>query len=257
MNSYKPVLPRYIYRKAPLLEAVFEAKFSYESFDSAIPGQFYEKIRSQYPEKNDLKLVTIAVGTTPTQNENLPILPQLPLMQAWNKDKNRCLQIGPGIITANDKKYQSWEEFTPAIDLLLHSYFDCAKPLISKKIGVRSINRFLIPSENVILSEFFSIGFVLPNFLIKSSAFDITLIQNSRHGDYELSARIRFATDLPKEDEKGIALILDIESYVPNDIPTEPKLLLELASVCHLYLKDIFESILKDKMRQLLEGVRQ
>lgn len=257
VNPYKPVFPRYKYTKAPLLEAIFEAKFSHASFDSAIPGQFYEKIRSDYPEKNDLKLITIAIGTIPTQSENIYSPPQLPSMQAWNKDKSSCLQIGPGIITANDKKYRSWEEFTPAINLLLQSYFECAKPLISKKVGVRCINRFLIPGDNVIISDFFCIGFALPNFLIESSAFDITLVQNFIHENYEINAKIRFATDTPKNEEKGIAFILDIESFVANDIPTEPKLLLEIASVCHLYLKDIFESILQNKMRELLEGVRQ
>ncbi len=210
-----------------------------------------------YPDKNDLKRVTIVVGSIPAQGEDSHLLPQVPLMQAWNKNKTQCLQIGPGIITANDRNYQTWDEFSQAIQLLLNSYFECTKPILSKKIAVRCINRFLIPTDNVVISDFFSIGFALPNFLIQSSAFDITLIQNAKYENYELNAKIRFATDNPQKDEKGIAFILDIESYIANDISTEPRHILEIGSLCHMYLKDIFESILQDKMRKLLEGIKQ
>ena len=140
MGTYQ----RYHYKNAPLQEAIFEAKFSLESFDSTLPGQFFDKIRKKFPRKNDLNVITFAVGTTSSQVKDQPLI-QAPLMQAWNEERTSCLQIRPGIVAANDTKYLCWQKFTQSIDLLLSSYFDCAKPLETKKVGFRCINRFLIP----------------------------------------------------------------------------------------------------------------
>lgn len=254
MSSYKSTLPRYQYKKAPLQEAIFEAKFSYENFDSALPGQFYEKVKTSFPDKNDLNVITIVVGTTSSQTDVQPTYPQIPLMQAWNAERSGCLQIGPGIITANEKKYQSWEKFTQSIKLLLNSYFDCIRPVIAKKIGIRCINRFLIPTDNVKLSDYFNIGLALPELLSGSSSFDITLTKESSYDTYDLITKIRFTTDPLKLGEAGVAFILDIDSFIVNNIPTDSKGILSIATLCHHHMKDLFESILNDKTRSLLEG---
>ncbi len=245
MGTYQ----RYHYKNAPLQEAIFEAKFSLESFDSTLPGQFFDKIRKKFPRKNDLNVITFAVGTTSSQVKDQPLI-QAPLMQAWNEERTSCLQIGPGIVAANDTKYLCWQKFTQSIDLLLSSYFDCAKPLETKKVGFRCINRFLIPSESVAITDYFRLGLALPDSLFGSSGFDITLLKEFN----DIFAKIRFASDSLKPNENGVAFILDIDSFITKNIITDPKDILEKTLACHDLLKEIFESILQEKMRVLLDG---
>lgn len=252
MDSGRLMFQRYKYEKAPVQEAIFEAKFSCEDFDTALPGQFYEKVRSEFPEKNDLKAVMVTIGTASPLEDNQPSSLQTPLLQAWNAERSSCLQIGPGIIAANSLKYQEWESFTPAIKLLLNSYFEYAKPEISKRIGIRYINRFVIPENNVNLSEYFSIGISLPNTLVDSSAFDITLLKSTQFNNYEITTKLRFASDFLKLGENGVVFLLDIDSFVVKNIPTDPKCILQIADFCHDYLENVFESILHDKTRNLL-----
>jgi uncharacterized protein (TIGR04255 family) len=246
---------RYRYKKAPLQEAIFEAKFSNEKLDVTLPGQFFEKVRNKFPQKNNLEIITITIGTKPAQIKESPPV-QAPVMQAWNEERTRCLQIGPGIVTANDKKYLDWEDFTQSIELLLKSYFECTQPIETKKVGFRCINRFVIPEINVIVSDYFRIGLALPNSLQGSKGFDVTFLKDTDYNGHEVSAKIRFTSESLKSDEYGVAFILDIECFTLSNVSTNKQNILEQASCCHFYLKEIFESLLQDKVRILMEGVK-
>lgn len=247
--------PRYKYQNPPLQEAIFEAKFSYENFDSTLPGQFYEKVRSQFPEKNDLKVITVTLGTAhpSIQQRN----PQGPVIQAWNPERTSCLQFGPGIIAANLLKYKGWELFIPSISLILKSYFDCAYPKAAKRIGLRYINRILIPENNVKISDYFQMDISFPDTLLNPHAFDITLIKETVFNQLEITTKVRFASDSLKPGEKGVAFLLDIDSFVTNNIPLEPKGILQITDSCHGCLEEVFESALQDKTRNIFGGVKK
>lgn len=247
---------RYQYKNAPLQEVIIEAKFSNENYDVALPGRFFEKIRTKFPQKNDLKAITFLIGTSPPPNTEPPLM-QAPIMQAWDDTRTSCLQIGPGIIAANETKYLDWETFTDSIKVLLKGYFDCVQPLKTQKIGFRCINRFVIPEENVIISDYFRIGLALPNELQGSEGFGINLLKKILDENLEISIIVRFASDSLKDNESGFAFILDIDSFVTKDVGTNSKIILETASHCHDSLKYVFESILQDKMRVLLGGIRK
>lgn len=247
--------PRYKYARAPIQEAIFEAKFSIENFDSTMPGQFYDKVRHEFPEKNDVKVVTITLGTgMPGDQQSTP---QVPTMQSWNNERTGCLQIGPGIIAANILKYQNWENFTPIINLLLKSYFECARPKNAKRIGMRYINRFVIPEDNVKITDYFRIDFSLPETLADSNAFDLTIMKNSICNHVDIVTKLRFASDSLKPNEKGVAFLLDIDSFVTNNIPLDSEGILQKVHLCHEILEEMFESILQDNVRVLLGGVQK
>lgn len=250
-NTYQ----RYKYKKPPLQEAIFEAKFSNEKLDITLPGQFFEKVRNEFPQKNNLDVITFTIGTKPAQMKDLPPV-QAPVMQAWNEERTRCLQIGPGIVTANDKKYLDWENFTKSIELLLNSYFECAQPLKTKKVGFRCINRFLIPENNIIISDYFRIGLALPNSLQASKGFEVNFLKIINYKEYEVNAKIKFASESLKPHENGVAFILDIECFTLNDTTTNKHNILEKAATCHYCLKEIFESLLQDKIRTIMEGFK-
>lgn len=253
MSTNTQTYQRFLYKKAPLQEAIFEARFSLENFDVTLPGQIYEKIRKKFPKKNDLNIITVAVGTTPSHIKDPPLI-QAPIMQAWNEERTSCLQIGPGIVAANDNKYLDWKGFSESIELLLKSYFDYAKPCETRKVGFRCINRFLIPTNDVTITDYFRFGLALPDTLFGSNGFEVTLLKEFMHDGCDITARIKFASDSLKPNENGVAFLLDIESFTTQNINTNPSDILSKASSCHDLLKIIFESILQDKIRTLLDG---
>jgi uncharacterized protein (TIGR04255 family) len=230
--------------------------FSTENYDVALPGRFFEKIQTKFPLKNDIRLFPFPPGANSIPNNDLSLL-QAPRMQAWNESRTSCLQIGPGIIAANETKYLDWETFTESIKMLLKGYFDCVQPLETQKIGFRCINRFVIPEEKVMISDYFRIGLALPNELQGVEGFGVNLFKKILNNNVEISVVIRFASDVLKIDERGMAFILDIDSYILKDLGTDARVILDAATQCHNSLKFVFESILQDKMRILLGGVRR
>src|SRR5690242_1367285 len=116
--SFRRTFKEYHYATPSVQEAIFEVRFSPENWDSAIPGQIYERVKGDYPEKRDLKVLTILLGATGSEVSPQIPPPQAPSMQLWNREKTQLLQVGPAIITANSVKYSKWEDFLPAISLI-------------------------------------------------------------------------------------------------------------------------------------------
>lgn len=238
---------RYIYEKASLQEAIFEASFTIDVVDDVtLPGLFFEKIAHDFPKKNNVNIV----GVHPLNKGELK---NIPVMQAWNETHTKCLQFGPEIVAANDTAYTDWESFVPMINLLLKSYFECVNPLIAKKVGFRCINRFVIPHTNVIIPDYFRINLALPSTLQESAGFNINLLKQGFFNETKINAQVRFASDLLRPNESGFAFILDIDAFTLHELTNDPKDLLKKAMDCHEFLKRIFEDFLQDKTRSLLK----
>ena len=157
------------YKKPPIQEAIFEVKFASDNFDSAVPGQIFEKIKKNYPVKKDVQLITISVGPKSSQ-------PQGPMMQAWKEDSSEVVQIGQGFISVNKLKYQDWHSFIPAIKQTMDAYIVNAQPNLIDRLGVRYINRFVIPQQNILLSDYFKLAIQIPETLQNLQGFDLTFI---------------------------------------------------------------------------------
>lgn len=228
-----PDYPRYRYEKHCIQEAIFEAKFSIEHFDNTVPGLFYEKVRHEFPEKNDLKTITVTLGSSPSDTP--PI--QAPIMQTWNDKRTTCLQLGPGIISANilNYSYQGWENFTYNVDMLLKNYLQSTHPQVTKRVGLRYINRFIFPEKNIVLSDYFNLNINLPDVVRNMNAFDLNIINNYNSKDYEITTKLRFSSDALKPDEQGVALILDIDSFVINNIPVDYQEIMRITNLCHVF----------------------
>lgn len=197
--------------------------------------------------------VTFGVAHPNSQQRN----PQVPVIQTWNIERTSCLQFGPGIIAANLLKYKSWEVFTPTISLLLKNYFDCVELNIPKRIGLRYINRILIPENDIKISDYFRIDMSFPETLINPNAFDVTLIKETNVNQIAITTKVRFASDSLKPGEKGVAFLFDIDSFVTKSIPLDIKDILRITDLCHDCLEEIFESTLTDKIRIIFGGIKK
>ncbi len=243
---------RYKYERAPLQEAIFEVRFINDSFDSAIPGQIYEKVRKEFPQKKDIKQFFFAVGLQEHQFKRSSDI-RAPCMQAWNTQQSQCVQVGPGIIAANDLSYNGWETFLPAIRRIVDSYVEVVSPQEVERVGMRFINRILIPEDKVSISNFFQIGISVPPIINNSHSFDITL--NSRiNGKFDVLTKVRFTSDSLKKGESGVAFVLDLDASVSSLISADSTEIIEVARSAHNRIGAIFEGLLLPPTREILGG---
>lgn len=239
------------YKYPAIKEAIFEAKFNYDSFDSAVPGQIFERIKSEFPNKQDIKHEILFLEKD-VSIQPMPMI-QTPLMRARNENNSELLQFGPGIIAANRFKYTTWEDFLPSIKKITHAYLDIAKPQITNSVGMRYINSFLIPESNTKITDYFKIYIDIPDLSVLNG-FNLLLANTIKVDDDLFSVRTKFLTDALLPNEHGNKFILDIDCYIsPNIMPDVEKIAL-IASKAHNIISDIFEKIITDKTRVLLGG---
>lgn len=248
-QSYK----RFKYRRPPIVEAIFEVKFTDDNFDSAVPGQIYEKICNKFPKKKDLKKIILSIGG-PARHSQTPPDFRTPHMQAWNQLDNQCLQVGPGIIAANDCSYESWELFLPAIQMIVNSYIEVVSPQEAQSVGLRFINRILIPEDTVLISNFFKVGIVTPPIMSNAHSFDVTLSLKKDIKEFKTLTKVRFASDALKNGESGVAFILDLDVQISNIISADITKITEAALAAHNHIGAIFEDLILPSTRKILGG---
>jgi uncharacterized protein (TIGR04255 family) len=252
----KPMLRRK-YKKPAIQEAIFEAKFTYDSdnFGVTTPGEIFEKIKVNYPKKQNIKHIPIFLDN-PDNTQQPPFLIQAPLIQAKKADDSELLQLGPGIAVANRLKYTSWEDFIPGIQTILDAYICTAQPNAVTRIGTRYINCFLIP-QSAHITDYFNLGIQIPTTLSNLEGFDLTFVNKIKSVDDQstpnFNIRTRFFTDTLMPGETGNKLILDIDCYVTKEFTPDAKKMIYLATQAHDMLETIFENIITDKTRNLME----
>lgn len=241
------------YKKPAIKEAIFEAKFNYEGFDSVAPGQIFEQIKSEYPNKQDIKHELIFLEKDISEPSLMPVI-QAPKIRARNEANSELLQFGPGIITANRLKYTSWEDFLPSIKKITRAYLDIVKPQITNRVGIRYINSFLIPEPNTTITDYFKINIDIPENISMLSGFNLLLANTIKDDDDLFNVRTKFLTDTLAPNEKGNKFILDIDCYISPNILLDIEKIIFIANKAHNIVGDIFEKIITDKTRTLMGG---
>ncbi|WP_131794014.1 TIGR04255 family protein [Fluoribacter gormanii] len=237
------------YLKPAIQEAIFEARFSIDNYDSTTPGQIYNIIKREYPQKADIypsPVFIIQRGQNPKA--------QVPIFQAKSLAETELVQIGAGIVTANHIQYVSWDQFSKTIEKILGAYVETTHPELIQRIGVRYINSFYINEESFNLNDYFNLGLVLPGSLRDLQGFELTVLNapNRNYSPFNIQSRTRFFTDSLRTAEVGSRFILDIDCFIENSPELQNKDILKRAEEAHDYLEFIFESIITDKIRQLM-----
>ena len=240
------------YKNPAIKEAIFEAKFNYDSFDSAVPGQIFEQIKTEYPHKQDIKheLVFLEKDTS-VPASSMPAI-QAPLMRVRKDDHSELLQFGPGIVVANRLKYSTWEDFIPSIKKITNAYLDTAKPQTLTRVGMRYINSFLIPESNTNILDYFKININIPDSLCSLNGFNLSLMNTIAIDEFIFNIRTRFLTDALTPNETGNKFILDTDCYVLLNIAPNTDQIISLATKAHNILGNVFEDTITDKTRALM-----
>ncbi|NLI56111.1 TIGR04255 family protein, partial [bacterium] len=97
------------YKNPPLVEALCEFQFiPLQPYDSTIPGLFYEKIKEEYPEKQEQVGINFQLQATEKGFEQKIIQNFPPKIQFFKSDKTSLVQIARELLVINClKPYQT------------------------------------------------------------------------------------------------------------------------------------------------------
>lgn len=239
---------------APIIEAVVDIDcdlppdLDFQQVEKTATQRF----QAQYPIFRKSFIHGHSMEQSSAQELVLNIQQGLNALQFRTEDKKQLIQFRTlGFSFNRLAPYGSLDDYLPEIQARWRDFRDIMRPIKLKKVGLRYINRIVMPRENegVELDHFLKVSPQLPN--CKDQGFDLNLggfIQQFWTVDpaTRLRANISLATEALQP--QGLPIILDIDTFSPEDaiIPEWENLYTKILTLRRLK-NSIFRNLLTDK----------
>lgn len=238
------------YRNPPLVEALCEFQFvPSQPWDMTIPGLLYEKVRSDFPEKQQQR-ITVASAFQSGQGGVAQRVESDQRMQFIRSDKSALLQVAPDLFTINHlTPYPTWEIFKPLILNNLEKCQDIAKPKGFRRIGLRYINKIGFNERPIELADYFNYYPFIPTELPQTHGTFQIGVEFPYEGGLDL-LRLTFKSVIPEKSEV-LALLLDIDYSVSMPESISLHQASDWLEKAHTNIEKAFELCMTDKCRTL------
>ena len=154
-DTRKRIMRRYA--DPPVVEALCECFFQNSAWDSTIPGTFYEQVKAEFPKKSELKRTDVHIHLGPSETTTQTALTES-RTRFSSQDDTRLVQVERDLVVVNQlKPYPQFEAWRPLVISMVKHYNELAKPQAIVRIGVRYINRIVVPVEGHEMANYFKL----------------------------------------------------------------------------------------------------
>jgi uncharacterized protein (TIGR04255 family) len=207
--------------KKPLVEAIFELRWGLQQVSQQesqiqgndpgfqiLLGRFYDKVRQEFPEPENLPISMVPQMMTPYVVRN---------RFRRTKDGWPLVQLGPGILSVNDTESYDWTTFKPmlrkVVEALLETYPQNIAPLVLSQVTLRYVDAVPLKliDENKALLRF------LKDYLHTTISIDPLLFDNATLA--EAPSAIALRLNYPLEKPNGLSVIA-FNSGMKQNIPS-------------------------------------
>lgn len=250
----KPSMRR-IYGDPPLAEALVEVFFGLSKSDLTIWGSFYDKVKDIYPGKEQLNFLNVK-GNLQSDGSVKPQVPFEPMIRFSKPDRSQLVQLTSNFITVNQlKPYCGYENFIDDTEKVLRTFIDVASPKSTTKIGLRYINRIVIPGVTFDLSEYFKFMPQIPVGIAQDiRGVLLQVLFNPKGSMHLITASLR--SDIASED-LGSVFFLDIYDILEANNELNVDHILNTIDDAHANIENVFEGFITPKSRKLFQEVKE
>ncbi len=242
-----------VYQNPPLVEALCEFQFVEDEWDWTIPGLIYQDIQAKFPQKRQTKVVEFAMEAGDTQF-NQRIQGTTTRMQFVRDDEAAMVQVGPNLLVINHlAPYPHWAEFKPTIFDTLSVYQNVAKPAGFNRIGLRYINRIVIPETNYDFSKYFNVQPCLPDSI--STPFRSLFLRMELPYVEDNGLLLLTLASTPSESPRVSSFILDFDFVTTDAIELTVDTARIWVEQAHNRIEEAFESCITPDLRKLFKEV--
>jgi uncharacterized protein (TIGR04255 family) len=239
------------YESSPIIETICEFQFEPDpAWDFTILGLVYDKIKNQFPIRNQVAQINAAI----TENVSAIQIDTIPLIQFLRENRNTLVQVGQNLLTINQlSPYTSWEDFQPYIKESVQSYSEVANSRQIHRVALRYINRIIL-KQGIKLEDYFNF---LPVFNqghsenFQSFIVGIQIPSEASGGTINLQLG---TTDT--DDPETIALLMDISFTLSQPEKIDLSNVIERINTAHDRIESIFETCITDELRQVFKEVK-
>lgn len=233
------------YANPPVVEALCEVYTKGSAWDPTIPGLFYDRFRDRFPKRGQAQSVMIEATVGAPELAARVTSPE-PRSQFKQEDGSRMIQVARDLIVVNQlRPYPAFEEWRPLILEALGIYQELARPAQVERIGLRYINRVVIPESEFPMDRYFGIYPQLPEALGSTyGSFMLRIEVPIPSPGHSLLATFGTAP----ADKGGAAFVLDLyDTIAEPDFNAVGRRVDE----AHSHIERAFEAMITDATRRL------
>lgn len=240
------------YRNDPIVEAVCEFRLTQDTpWDLTIPGLFYEKVKHEFPHREQRVVQEIDFVQEPQGFQQRVRTTERVLL--FTENQKVLIQLGPRLLVVNAlKPYPTWQGFKPRIEMAWNHLRDVVEVRDLERIGLRYINRVELPAQAVELEEYFEfypfIGKRLPQHMVSFIAR-----VEFPYADDRDQCRVQLTPALGG-GEKSV-VILDIDYFLAHPRAVAVSDALQWVEEAHSKVEEVFEGCITDRLRKEFEEV--
>ncbi|HWP93153.1 MAG TPA: TIGR04255 family protein [Thermodesulfobacteriota bacterium] len=239
------------YLNPPIIEAVCEFRLSSNSkWDLTIPGLIYERVRNEFPNKEQRLVQEVEITQGP-QGVQQQIRSSERVLFLTN-DRKTFIQVGPQLLAINClKPYPTWEGFKPLIEKAFNALIKTVNVDKLQRIGLRYINRIEISSPSINLDDYFEFR----PFLGKSLPQDMAsfIVQCSLvFFDGRDSCKVQLTNALPEKPE-NLGFLLDLDYFLAHPQTVSVDEAIEWVEGAHQKVEEIFEGCITQSLREIFQ----
>ena len=249
------------YKNPPIEEALCEFRFRpNQDWDLTIPGKLHVELGNEYSGKpQEQKVVNVTLNSQEGRPSKLSYEEGFAKTQLVTEDGKRQVGVGKDVLSVHTlRPYQDplfpeqsgWDEFRPRIEKTLDAYWKVMQPKGVNRVGIRYINKIVIPQRRVkvesylkcALPEVSGLPDLLSNFMSRVEY---------QYGDGVRLVLSQGATDAP-EAHVGFLLDLDVIWETTEWVDRDEA----LAKVGDLRNREriAFEKVITDTARELFDA---
>ncbi|MBU9723155.1 MULTISPECIES: TIGR04255 family protein [Bacillaceae] len=234
-------MDRKFYKNPPVREVICELRFNrVGSWDATIPGLMYERLKSDFPKKEQVNSIEAEIGPGPDGFQHNVKLSES--LQIKTENEEASINISPyRLIISHVNPYTSWENFLKLIDKSFSVYAEINCPEDIERIGLRYTNEIDLQRTKFELDDYFNFYPHLGGSLNRDYGSFITGVQLPfDEGKNNLKLQLT---------NKNQLLILDLDYFVTDSKYISIEEIYPWLDVAHSRIIETFEGCITDKLR--------
>ncbi|MCZ6674171.1 MAG: TIGR04255 family protein [Verrucomicrobia bacterium] len=239
---------------APIIEAVIDidcdmpTDFDLKASESAI----VEALKDSYPKLRQQFFREHKVSYSKDSLPQVDIRQGLKALQFQSEDEKQLVQIRTNGFSFNRlAPYEGLEKYLPEVKSRWSLFTEFVKPVQVRKIGLRTINRILLPLEEgrLNLDDYLKIGPHLPD---EDSLTFLGFLNQHMAIESETGNRVNIVLTTQESTKDEFPLILDIDAFYLCQLEPPPwEKVLEIITSLRSLKNRVFQNTLTEKCLNL------
>ena len=247
------------YKNPPIEEALVEFRFEpSQEWDLTMPGRLHGELREAYRGKpRQQNVVQASLVAQQGQAPNFAVREGLGKVQLVTDDASRLVAIGPDVLSVHmlrpyqrDEEGSGWDEFRPRIVEALSAYWDVAEPNGVQRIGLRYINKVVIPESIGEVARYLKAAHPSVEGLPEQLGGFVGRVEYVYPDDLRLV--VSHAT--VEAPESQVAFLMDIDLIWQSNEAVDKDRALAIADDLRARERDVFEALITDDARSLFDA---